>query len=532
MYMPIKLKCWGNTAQDRNFRNDTNRNWDTLEYGFNNVVEITSVAAFEKVVGSAKIVWLSPVNKFSDLTTTYPQAVEGNTVMVRDTGKIYRFNGTQWIEIQDINPTALNEVDNRLTKYMELQGVHLTQFGAIGDGIADDTQAFKNALKYLTDHNLRRLIIPPCSEFYKITSNLEINQNLSNLKIDASGLLSLIKLVKRTNAGHAIGFSGTATDELSWIQNVTVNNLIVAVEYEAGTNLEGLLDNPIGISNAKSVTFNNTHSIKSPWKGISVQKNCKHIVFNDCSASNSKKYGMGVEFSSVEDVTFNNCTAKNNLEQGFHLTNAGDQGYLGTMVLSNCKAYENGLEGVGVSGADRPSIDCASYSNGGAGIKLFNCVRAYVEGKSFGNALAGFHTLLGERHTVHLDSRNNSLNDPDVRGNFFFESTPYCKLINSIGNSGLRSYTSWSEGLLILGSDLTSTTYLALKNDLATQTERIQLNPDGTVVVRFGAIPTLGSWKRGDRVENTTPIAGGIPGWVCIANGSPGLWRPESVLGI
>lgn len=39
------------------------------------------------------------------------------------------------------------------------------------------------------------------------------------------------------------------------------------------------------------------------------------------------------------------------------------------------------------------------------------------------------------------------------------------------------------------------------------------------------AIPTVGYWIRGDIVWNTTPSAGGTPGWVCVTTGTSGTWK-------
>ncbi|MES1048460.1 hypothetical protein FOA24_02905 [Bacillus thuringiensis] len=47
--MPISLYKWGNTAQDRDFRNKTNENWTTLENGFNEIEQNN-----EQVVNEAK----------------------------------------------------------------------------------------------------------------------------------------------------------------------------------------------------------------------------------------------------------------------------------------------------------------------------------------------------------------------------------------------------------------------------------------------------------------------------------------------
>jgi hypothetical protein len=39
------------------------------------------------------------------------------------------------------------------------------------------------------------------------------------------------------------------------------------------------------------------------------------------------------------------------------------------------------------------------------------------------------------------------------------------------------------------------------------------------------AAPAAGTWEQGDRCWNTTPSAGGAPGWVCTTAGTPGTWK-------
>ncbi len=43
-------------------------------------------------------------------------------------------------------------------------------------------------------------------------------------------------------------------------------------------------------------------------------------------------------------------------------------------------------------------------------------------------------------------------------------------------------------------------------------------------------IPTSGEHVKGDVVWNTSPEAGGAAGWVCVADGSPGIWKPFGIL--
>jgi hypothetical protein len=44
-------------------------------------------------------------------------------------------------------------------------------------------------------------------------------------------------------------------------------------------------------------------------------------------------------------------------------------------------------------------------------------------------------------------------------------------------------------------------------------------------VFGFSGPPTVGTWNRGDIVWNSFPSAGGVPGWVCVASGTPGTWK-------
>lgn len=49
---------------------------------------------------------------------------------------------------------------------------------------------------------------------------------------------------------------------------------------------------------------------------------------------------------------------------------------------------------------------------------------------------------------------------------------------------------------------------------------------------RGAAAPTGTSayWTRGAIVENSTPSAAGVPGWVCVTAGAPGTWKAQAVL--
>ena len=51
------------------------------------------------------MIWQKDVDSFSDIATTYPNPKKGWTVSVNDTGKIYRYNGTEWISLSGTTVT-------------------------------------------------------------------------------------------------------------------------------------------------------------------------------------------------------------------------------------------------------------------------------------------------------------------------------------------------------------------------------------------------------------------------------------------
>lgn len=96
---------------DDNSLNNINHNFEELYKNYDEVVENVSEKAFSKVVDSAKLNWKEPVATFNDLPTN---AEVGETRMVRDTGKVYRYS-PPWVEIQEIDAGPVNEVDSRLS---------------------------------------------------------------------------------------------------------------------------------------------------------------------------------------------------------------------------------------------------------------------------------------------------------------------------------------------------------------------------------------------------------------------------------
>lgn len=100
---------------NRNNRNNHNDNFEELYKDFNNVVEKVSKEAFDQVIEGSKIDWSQMVNDVSDLPS---DAKTGDTKGVKSDNKIYRFDGSDWIPIAEINLNPIAEVDDRLTSQL------------------------------------------------------------------------------------------------------------------------------------------------------------------------------------------------------------------------------------------------------------------------------------------------------------------------------------------------------------------------------------------------------------------------------
>lgn len=121
--MTLNLKRTENPI-NRIEREGINDNWSKIERSFNNVVDTVSDKAYNQVIDAARLIWQEPVDTFADLATTYPNAEEGWAAMAREVvvgfngasvNRVYRYDGAEWKEVQQILADAVNEVDYRLT---------------------------------------------------------------------------------------------------------------------------------------------------------------------------------------------------------------------------------------------------------------------------------------------------------------------------------------------------------------------------------------------------------------------------------
>lgn len=107
---------------DRLAREGINHNDKVLFNALKDFVGTLSDEAFRKVLDASKINRKEPVTTKNDLPSS---AVEGEARMVRDTGIVYRYNGNNWVEIEQLDASAFNELDNRISdKFEEVESIN------------------------------------------------------------------------------------------------------------------------------------------------------------------------------------------------------------------------------------------------------------------------------------------------------------------------------------------------------------------------------------------------------------------------
>jgi hypothetical protein len=64
-------------------------------------------------------------------------------------------------------------------------------------------------------------------------------------------------------------------------------------------------------------------------------------------------------------------------------------------------------------------------------------------------------------------------------------------------------------------------------NDLAASNKGgfFNFGDSGNRVAYLPDVPTTGTWRQGDIVWETNPVAGDAPGYVCVVGGTPGTWK-------
>jgi hypothetical protein len=228
------------------------------------------------------------INKFDTFAsrpTTLTANDIGKTYLYTQTGNIHQWDGTNW--------KVLNE-----------SHINVKDFGAVGDGVADDTVAIQLAINTakgagVVGVNNRAVYIP--GGVYKITSTLEVDASFTSILSNGAIL-------------EASGFAGTVLQittslALPWDQSAT---LYEGFEIFSSTVIIGSVG--VKLSGGAGVSIYhvahlsmNQLNIRNMDKGLVFEDNVYIIniigtFFNQCNI------GFFANGTNPERYTFHNCT--------------------------------------------------------------------------------------------------------------------------------------------------------------------------------------------------------------------------------
>lgn len=335
-------------------------------------------------------------------------------------------------KMNETNAQLSDIIANNLT-------VSVKDYGALGDGVTDDTQAFINALNALKP-NGGYLFIPKTPNFYRITNQIEITNEHGYVVVYGEGKSSHIKLTQKSSNGHLIGFLGTTGSKLN---GGCAKDLHLST-YLSETNQD---DNCIGTMYSDNIVFDNIYISACTWKGITAQRDVTNFKVKNCYVENCKESGITVEFSDCGNIFIEDSTVRNIDKIGVNITNTGEESKLCNVFMTNVVVSECGGHNLSFSGVDNGHIDKSSttHSKGGHGIQIYNSVNISIDKTEVkNNAYAGVNVQGSSNVTLYQTSSTyNSLADNQQRGNVFVrQDSSNVKIVDSDISKGVRSFTS------------------------------------------------------------------------------------------
>lgn len=196
-----------------------------------------------------------------------------------------------------------------------------------------------------------------------------------------------------------------------------------------------------------------------------------------------------------------------------------------------------------------------------ASAALFQILESYVEGNrleaanttfdmvasanfTFGDIFLRkntFETNSASQYSVDINSSGASVIVADDNmfkggiGAFLNNSGGVVKASDNIFRSGTNSLVIGAGGTIgeaVIGNnyDFTAGGFSNVGTNFTSSFLGQGGNSDSQRVAWRTAIPTTGTWNVGDIVWNTTPAAGGIPGWICVTAGTPGTWKAMAAI--
>jgi hypothetical protein len=416
------------------------------------------------------------------------------------------------------------------------ESVSVKDFGAVGNGIVNDTAAIQAAITatvaggtlffpagdYIISSQLTvskaitirgstqyqtAIIAAACSGFLiSLASHVQIH----NLEIAAS-----VRHTITPNAYIGIDVAGsTGTRPFNhvyrdvfidgfftgyrsaWLWSSTFSN------FKTGACAIGIKATNLSANNVVSgCSFSGAAGLAGS-RGIQLDGNVDPTEGWMISDTLIDDFEVGIEGIAATHVYISNCIIDHNRVNGILISGSGAN-FGGNWIVRGCYVAMQGSSGdVAIK-----STNAASNTQNRGNIITGNQVLVYTGSTCInGIQMSGSQAV----NNVITDNTIKGFSTYDIRTN----TGP-----DIVTNNSCQS--AIATNLLIAGSAIVKNNRGVLNFAEFTQFETLGQNK----VTWSYSIPTTGTWTQGDICWKSNTAAGGIPGWICTTGGTPGTWK-------
>jgi len=459
---------------------------------------------------------------------------------------------------------------------------NVLSFGAVGDGVADDTVAIMSAVTSIQDTG-GVVYFPPTSAFYSVTAQMRFQESLShpfaNISLEGAGYGSHVKAT--TNIGDSSGSLGMIV--FRGLSNYSMQSPGIRKLRLSGFDESTVPCGPlISFANTTGGYVIDSYLDTSRNEGVYVNSGLDSQNFTILNTYATRIGGYGSASINDQRAAFNPIV--NNLTMiGNHAFQVGTAlEWAGTGAIFEGNTFEYCAENGGATFQVCASLQSTS---GGARVTFaHNQIRYASQGISFASQSTGRTLIENTNLAIGLPSSASSML---VRGNYIYDGNTNAQnaaIYYGSGASGgapaiIENNTiiagptnHWAYGILI--NDTTAATIVRdntvigaatsgpifynyqAANTTAQFIDNIVIGASATSAKRYNwrgtgfsadtfsgidngtilsavqpsrihhfAAPTKGTWSAGDVVINSAPSAGSAYGWICTTAGTPGMWR-------
>jgi len=277
--------------------------------------------------------------------------------------------------------------------FFESKNLYTPNYGAIGDGIHDDTDAISRALN--SDSKTITFKQPP--KFYKITKTIVI-KNKKN------------KIISIENC-KILNSSITQSFIFESCNNIIISGGILGHSIKIDKN-GGNSQHVVQFNNCNKILVNKMHVINSSEMGIAIT-NCNNVVIKNSIIENTFRDGIYAHYSSNIKYLYNKLNSIKDDAISFHdygrkseKTNLTDIGLTqAENFVAQGNVIKNSYQGISSIGSKNILIKDNTITNTVlAGIAIFNSMELYIDGDAFVNHVKVQHNNISKAcGTVYIN---------------------------------------------------------------------------------------------------------------------------------